>query len=170
MSEETEVLGMKDKIDLLKHMELIQRSNVQYRSEREHNVFSWSSNILLVLIGALLITKPSESVVWSTYGLWGRIVASIAVVLLVAFSVQWQNRNRRQQRENGEVIQRIDHLLHYYEKGYFDPKGEITIFPEHWATVYPSKDLSITKRLRSTTYPAATAILGLLAIAMIWVS
>jgi len=170
MSEEPEVLDLKDKIDLLKHMELIQRSNVEYRSEREHNIFSWSSNILLVLIGALLITKPSESVVWTAYGLLGRVVASIAVALLVAFSIQWQNRNRKQRYENAEVIQRIDHLLHYYEKGYFDLKSEATILPERWVTVYPLKDLSIAKRLRSTTYPAATAILGLLAIAMIWVA
>jgi hypothetical protein len=170
MAEEAEVLTLKDKIDLLKHMEMIQRSNVQHRIEREQSVFSWSSNILLVLIGALLIAKPSESAVWSSYGLWGRVVATIAVILLVTFSIQWQNRNRRLQRENGEVIQRIDHLLHYFEKGYFDPNGELTIFPEHWATAYPTKDLGVTKRLRSTTFPAATAILGLLAIAMIWVA
>jgi len=169
VGENLDVLSPEVKIDLLKHMEIIQRSNVQYRIERETNVFNWSSNILLILIGALLITKPSERAVWLTYGIWGRGVATVAVIFLATFSIQWQNRNRRLQRENGEVIQRIDHLLHFYEKGYFDPKGGTAIFPEHWETQYPARDIRITKRLRSTTYPAATAILCLLAIAMIWV-
>jgi small-conductance mechanosensitive channel len=167
----SESLSIKDKVDLLKHMELIQRAEVRSRHEREHSVFNWSSNILLVLIGALLIVKPSEGAVWLAYGLWGKAIASIAVLALVWFSIQWQNRNRKWQRENGAVIQRIDRLLHYYDKGFFDPTGENAILPEHWwADHYPTDTLTLAKRLTSTTFPAATAILGFLAVVMIWVS
>ena len=158
-----------DKTDLLKHMEIIQRSELNYRREREYKIFIWSSNILLALIGVLLVTKPSESVVWLPYGLWGKIITSVIVMLLVIFSVKWQNRNRKWHTENGHVIQKIDSLLHYYERGYFDPTGEEAIFPENWWTDYPTEDLRLVKRLRSVNYVSATAILGLLAIIMIWV-
>lgn len=168
---ESESLSIGDKIDLLKHMELIQRAEVRSRHEREQNVFSWSSNILLVLIGALLIVKPSEGAVWLAYGVWGKTIASMTVLVLVWFSIRWQNRNRRWQRENGAVIQRIDRLLHYYDKGFFDSAEETAILPEHWWTDhYPTDTLTLAKRLTSTTFPAATAILGFLAIVMVWVS
>jgi len=167
--EDSQLPNVKDKIDLLKHMEKIQRDELNYRRDREHKIFTWSSNILLILIGALLITKPSESVVWLAYGFWGKVVTSVVVILLVVFSMQWQSRNRRWHAENGGVIQRIDYLLHYYEDGYFDPVGEITIFPGNWWTDYHTGDIRIIKRLWSVNYVSATAVLGLLALAMIWV-
>ena len=163
-------MNEEQRIDLLKHMELIQRQAAENRDEREFRIFSWTSNILLLLIGALLIAKPSEYVVWWEYGIWGRLVASIAVAFLVVFSMQWQNRNRKWRQENGRAIQRIDRLLHYYDSEYFDPAGEISVLPKEWETEYLDKDLRIVRRLASTTYPSATAILGLLAVVMIWVS
>jgi ABC-type transport system involved in Fe-S cluster assembly fused permease/ATPase subunit len=158
-----------DKVDLLKHMELIQRAELNQRREREYKIFTWSSNILLALIGALLIARQSQGIVWLQYGFWGKVTASITVVLLVIFSVQWQNKNRRWHIENGGTIQRIDYLLHYYEKGHFDPEGEVTIFLERWREGYSMEDLRIVKRLTSVNYVSATAILGFLAIVMIWV-
>jgi hypothetical protein len=166
---ESQAQNVEDKIDLLKHMELIQRDELNQRRELEYKVFAWSSNILLALIGALLITKQSEGVVWLSYGIWGRVVASITIASLVVFSMQWQNKNRKWHQENGSVIQRIDCLLHYYDKGYFDPTGEVTIFPENWRTGYTSTNLKIVERLRSVNYISATALLGLLALIMIWI-
>ncbi len=43
-----------EKIDLLKHIEQIQRDNFKYHRDFQNKIFIWSSNILLIVIGALL--------------------------------------------------------------------------------------------------------------------
>lgn len=158
-----------EKIDLLKHMEMLQRQELNYRREMQYRIFTWSSTMLLAAIGTLLITKPSESPIFVPYGVWGRIMASLAIGLLVVFAVRWQALNRRWHSENGAVIQRIDDLLHYYDKGYFDPKGEMSILPEHWAD-YSRKPMSTFKIILTENYILATSLLGLLTLAVIWVS
>jgi len=102
----------------LKHIEQSQRYDLRYHRDFQYKIFTWASNILLVLIGALLITKPTENVVWSLYGIFGRFTASLTVVAIVVFSVKWQNRHRKWHQEHREVISKIDLLLHCYEKGY----------------------------------------------------
>jgi hypothetical protein len=69
MKQENEVknLDIDTKIDILKHIHKEQWSEVQYRREREYRIFTWTSNILLALIGALLITKLPENIVWKPY-------------------------------------------------------------------------------------------------------
>jgi hypothetical protein len=171
LMEESTSQMTKEEIDLLIYMETTQRQEIRYREERQYNIFKWSSSILLALMGALLVTKPSESLIWVHYGLTGKIMASIIVILLVVFSVQWQIRNRRFYAENGAVIQRIDYLLHYYEKGYFDPAGKVAILPENWLRDYPTpkEKINFIGRMKSFNYTSATAVLGLLTLVMIWV-
>ncbi|MEE4356616.1 MAG: hypothetical protein V2I97_09105 [Desulfococcaceae bacterium] len=97
------------------------------------------------------------------------MIASFTVVSIVIFSVKWQTRHRIWHQEHLDVIQKIDKLFHCHEKGWFDPLGEIRIFPERWVSSV-KKDRSSFKRLTSINYVSATAILGLLAFAMIWIS
>jgi lipopolysaccharide export LptBFGC system permease protein LptF len=97
---ERQELDIDAKIDILKHVMEDQRGEVQYRREREYRIFTWSSNILLALIGALLVTRQPEGVVWKSYGGWGNIVASAAVVLIVAYSAAWQLRNSKYRGQN----------------------------------------------------------------------
>ena len=167
--QEPETNATKDKIDLLKHMELIQRQEARVYDERQYNIFKWSSSILLAVMGALLIIEPSESVVWGSYGLTGKVIASLVILLFVGFSIQWQIRNRKQYAENGAVVQRIDELLHFYEKGFFDPDGEVAIFPERWKHSPTRGEINLVNRLKSLNYASATAILGLMTLVVIWI-
>ena len=157
------------RVDLLKHMELIQREELKYRRELQYKIFAWSNSIFLLLIGALLVTNPSENAVWLSFGFWGKLVASATVLLTVVFSLQWQNRNRKLHVDTAGVIKRIDCLLHYFDKGYFDPQKEITIFPQHWSD-YGEEKVNIKTRLGTINYASATTMLGGLAIAMVWLS
>jgi hypothetical protein len=159
-----------EKVDLLKHIELTQRDDLKYHRDFQYKIFVWSGNILLILIGALLITKPTENIVWTIYGFLGRLTASLTVIAIVIFSVKWQNRHRKWHQENRQVISKIDILLHCYEKGYFASSEEISLFPERWNDSSEMEDISIFKRIRNVNYISATMFLGLLAVVMIWVS
>lgn len=160
-------LDVGTKIDILKHIKQDQRGEVQYRREREYRIFTWSSNILLALIGALLITRQPDDLVWKAYGGWGSVVASAAVVLVVAYSTAWHRRNNRFRGQNAQVISRIDKALHCFEEGYFDPEGG-ALFPEEWSD-YGQKGNTLRRRLSGVNYVSATFFLGVLALIMIWI-
>jgi ABC-type transport system involved in Fe-S cluster assembly fused permease/ATPase subunit len=152
-------------------MDGVQRQEIRYRDERQHNIFTWSSSILIAVMGALIATKQSEVIIWGAYGLTGKIMASLIIAFLVFFSVQWQIRNRKYIADNDAVIQKIDYLLHYYDKGYFDPQNTESLFPEKWFQQYPTpkEKLNFWGRLKSLNYTSATFILGALTLLMIWV-
>jgi hypothetical protein len=161
-----EEFSLKDKIDLLKHAEVMQRNELVTRRDEETKVFTWSNTILLAIIGALLVANQSEKIVWAPYGVFGKTVASVAIAGLVFFSVAWQNRYHRYHMEGARVIVRIEILLHYFEKGFFD--SDEALFPERWETWGKQKPkiVDIFRADRS----GATLFLGGLAIIVIWLS
>ena len=154
------------KVELLKFVYQDQRGELKYRREREHRIFTWSSSILLALIGALLITKGTETLIWKPYGIWGNVVASAAVVLVVAYSTVWQLRTTRLRGHNAQVVSRISVMLHCFEEGYFEPEGA-ALFPDHWGD-YGRKGVKLRRRLFAANYVSATFLLGVLALFMIW--
>ena len=156
------------KVDILKFLYQDQRNEMEYRRQREYRIFTWSSNILLALIGALLITKQTETLVWKQYGYWGNIIASAAVLLIVVYSTIWQFRNTKFRGWNASVICRVGQILRYYEKGYFSPEKNESLLPEHWAQ-YGDEEVKLHGRLLSTNYVSATFWLSILALIMIWV-
>ena len=164
---ERQDLDIDAKIDILKHVKENQCDEVHYRREREYRIFTWSSNILLALIGALLITRQPEGVVWKAYGGWGNVVASAAVVLVVAYSTAWQRRNNKFRGRNAQVISRVDKALHCFERGYFDPEGG-ALCPDEWSD-YGEKRPTLRGWLFGVNYVSATFLLGILALIMIWV-
>ena len=160
-----------NKIDILKFVFQDQRNEMQYRREREYRIFTWSSSILSALIGALLITRQTGSIIWQPFGVWGNLVASAAVVLITIYSVLWHSRNNRFRGQNAQVISRINKLLHCFEKGYFDNSGT-ALFPDVWTDYGKSRSKSsfrkLLGRILAVNYTSATVLLGILALIMIW--
>jgi hypothetical protein len=160
-----------NKIEILKFVFQDQRNEMQYRREREYRIFTWSSSILSALIGALLITRQTGSIIWQPYGVWGNLVASAAVVLITIYSVLWHSRNNRFRGQNAQVISRINKLLHCFEKGYFDNSGT-ALFPDEWTDYGKGRIKSsfskLLGRIFAVNYTSATALLGILALIMIW--
>lgn len=77
---------------------------------------------------------------------------------------------------------RVDLLKHLYkrarneidflrkrEEGYFDPSRDEPLFPERWKQ-RGKRELKLKKRILSVNYVSATALLGVLAVAMIWLN
>jgi cytochrome bd-type quinol oxidase subunit 2 len=111
------------KIDILKFILQHQQGEKDRRREREYRIFTWSSSLLFVLIGALLITKQNEIILWEPYGSPGNYIASIAVILLVIYSIAWQIKHNKSRAQNSEVISRIEEFLHCFDEGYFRRGG-----------------------------------------------
>jgi hypothetical protein len=83
------------KIDILKHAQSLQMVEVQNRRTREYQIFSWTSGLLVALIGALLVFPRAPQTIWSIYGVAGRLLAALAVAVLASQSIVWQIRNRQ---------------------------------------------------------------------------
>jgi hypothetical protein len=164
---ENQDLDANAKLDILKFIHEHQQAEMGYRREREYRIFTWSSNILLALIGALLITKQPDTILWRQYGVWGNIVASAAVVFIFVYSAMWQVRNSKFRKGNAAVLSHIDRLFHSFDPGYFDPDGS-AIYPEGWSGVW-KRGPTLRDRLLGMNYVSATIVIGLLALAMIWV-
>jgi hypothetical protein len=157
------------KIDILKHIHQEQWNEVNYRRDREYRIFTWSTNILLTLMAVLLVTKQTENIVWKPYGYWGNTVASLAIGVLVSFSIIWQFRTTRFRVRNSEVIYRIGRLLHCFDEGFFDDKENLSLYPKIWEVPEPKKLSYIKRLLFDANYASATLYLGILTIAMIWI-
>ena len=156
-----------DKAYILKHVHLTQWEEVKWRREQEFKIFTWSNTMLLALIGALLVTKQTETVIWETYGIGGRVVAALTVILLVIYSVKWQNRQRRLGYRNARVIVKISKCLNCFSEGYFDLKDNSSLFPSEWAS-WGKLDISSPARILRANLISATTLLGILALIMIW--
>jgi hypothetical protein len=144
-----EDISTSDKIEILKHVHLMQRDEIMYRRDREFKVFTWCSSILFALVGALLISKQSEVVVWEPYGLLGRTVASMAVISIVVFSVKWQNTQRNFARKNARVIANVNKLLYCFEDGAFGQQEGESVLPKGWADWGKGKPKSTTRLFQS---------------------
>ena len=159
---EKDELDLENKIDILKFIYQDQRGEMEYRREREYRIFAWSTSLLTALIGALLITKQSDLVIWQTYNVWGNLVASLAVILISIFSSLWHFRNRRFRGQNAQVIAKISRLLHCYEKGYFDQSGA-ALFPAEWSEFGRDKKKPKFRRtlgrIYAINYTSATLLL-----------
>lgn len=158
------------KIDLLKHFHDKTRDEIDNLRGRQDKIFTWSSNIFLLVIGALLVVDRSKSIAWSTQGGLGKAIASLAIFVLIWFSIRWQQRLRNWQEESVEVQNKIEKLLHGFDKGFYGTESDVALFPERWAKAEYHKRLNFWRRIFRVNYVSATMILGILAVAMVWFS
>lgn len=156
-----------EKLNLLIHLHSQIKEEVNFLRDRQDKIFSWTSGILMALIGALLIVEPSKDPVWTSQ-LESKLAVSMALFVFIAFSVIWQQRTRRWQGENGQVILKMEQIMHCYDKGYFDPIGGTVLFPARWDKPPEAEIPKFIKRVFAANYVSATILIGALAIAMVW--
>ncbi len=161
-------LDEREKIELLKFFYDKTRKESNFLRERQYKIFTWSSNVFIALIGLLFITDTSNTFAFNLYNPWIKTIASLMLIGLMVFCVDWQQRNRKWIRENGEVINKIEELLHCFDKGYFDTVGEKTLFPDNWRFSATQRRKSFIRRLFYANYVSATIFLGVLTAIMVW--
>lgn len=125
-------LNQSEKLEVLEHTYKYQIQEVMFRRDREFKIFTWSSALFVALIGALLIVRNTETIVWQHLGLVGKIIVSITVGLMTIYSISWQNRERRLCCRNAIVITKISKLLHCFDRGYYGLEEETSLFPSEW--------------------------------------
>lgn len=169
---ENDALDIEARIDILKFIHQTRHQELQYLREREYKIFTWSSGLLTALIGALLIAKQA-ALIWNPYGVWGRGVASAAVVLIIIYSTGWLYSLNRSRMPDTQVLMRIEELLHCYDKGYFT-KDHTPLLPGERLKAPEAKKTrpvqSLFRRLFGLNYLSATVLLGILTLVMLWVS
>lgn len=167
--ENKQQLEIVDKVDVLKFLYSAQRDELMYRRERGYKIFTWTSNIFLLLIGALLIAKPSESAIWASYGLLGKAITSITIFVIMAYSIRWQTENRLWHKQNTKILAGIDNILWFHDQQYYSTSGNPTVLPKE-RMGWGSETINLRTLLFSVNYVSATTLIGILAILMIWFS
>jgi hypothetical protein len=157
--------SVQDKIDILKHAEAMQRGELANRREEETKVFTWSSTILLAIVGALLVAQLSGDFVWGMSGIRTKLVITLMIAMPTAVSVIWQVQQHRYHLKAARVILHIERLLHYFEEGFFDPDG--SLFPAEWGN-WGHHEAWYEQLVRANGV-AATVLFGVLAILMVWI-
>jgi hypothetical protein len=157
----------KEKLELLRYFHDHCQSEANFLRDRQDKLFTWSSNILFAIIAGLFVVDRTK-LVTLTQDPVTKSIASIAIILFAWFSIHWQNRNREWQRQNLEVVTKIDLLLHAFEKGYFDSLGNTSLFPKEWEQTTRTKKLTLLNRIRRVNYISAIGMLALFGVAMIW--
>ncbi|MAT45174.1 MAG: hypothetical protein CL609_22835 [Anaerolineaceae bacterium] len=159
-----------EKQELLMFLYDQSKQEIRFLRERQDKIFSWANNLIAIFIGALLIVDRTKSTIFSNYGIYGKIVASILILSLVAFSIIWQIRNREWQEENKTVISKIAKILKCFDKQLYaeDLNENTSIFPSSWdkANVKQKKMSYFT----SINFLTITLLLGFISILMIWFS
>jgi len=164
-------LSQDARLDVLKHLHSRAYDQISFHRQRQDKIFLWSSNVFLLVIGALLIVDQATSVAWSGQGFLGKTVASVAILVLLVFSMRWQQRNREWQEESVEVLDNIEHLFHCFDEAYFGTPDGVPLFPKRWEKQPGSeRRLNLAQRIVRVNYVSATFLLGILTIAMIWFS
>jgi len=164
------------KVDLLKFFYSQSQNEIKFLRERQDKIFIWSSNLFVLIIGALLIIDSSKELIWSSLGWGGRIVASIGVLVIAIFSVRWQQRNRAWQEENKTVVNRIALLLHCFDEDYYQTNGSIgpeneSLFQKRWDVKdaeYRKKSKNFWEKILPINYVSITYLLSILVILLMW--
>jgi hypothetical protein len=160
-----------EKHELLMHLHIRARDEIDFLRKRQDKIFQWSSSVLLLVIGALLVVDSTDLIIWVNLGTIGKMIASAAILILVVFAVWWQQRNREWQEESIEVMEKIERLFYCFEEGYYGTPDDIALYPERWANPRdPDKRLEWRKRIFRVNYLSASVLLGVLAIVMVWFS
>jgi hypothetical protein len=110
-------LSEAEKLDVLKHLHLVIRDEIAHMRERQDKIFTWTSSILLLIIGASLVLDQSKVPVWANRGILGGFSASATIVLIVVFSTRWQQKYRHNQDHADFTQQKIEKQLGCFELG-----------------------------------------------------
>jgi hypothetical protein len=154
-----------EQFETIKHLYNEQREELSYRRHREFQIFSWSTTILIAITGAFLLSDPKKGFLTSS-GLFGSITASVVVVALTAFSINWQLNQRKCSAAHQRVIVKLDELLGCFNTNVF--AYHFQIYPDEWKN-WGHKNINLWEQLiKNPTKINATALLGLAAFASIW--
>jgi hypothetical protein len=139
----------------------LERDELNYRRKREMQIFSGSAAILLAVMGAVFLPHEKDRTFIIAHGQSAQTAAIIAIVVIVVFSVAWQDREWREANEHQQALTQIFTILECFTPGKFGLSG--TLFLES-RKEWGKKHSSLPKRVFTFGKILATIALGFLAI------
>ena len=107
-----------------------QRCELKFRRDREQQIFTWSTNIQLTIIGGLFIGASKDGLLSNLRRPGFLTIGVLAIVAFTAYSVRWQLRQRGYMRSNQRILAKVA-----IKRGWFQTKmtedGE-SILPARW--------------------------------------
>ena len=114
-------------LKILTHFNDIYWQQFRYHREKEYRIFVWTSALLLAGIAGLLVTKQGEVPIYVQYGILGKTVATLAILVWLVASVWMQKRERNSGNSYIIVLVNIANKL-----GAFEPDRPTGVLPEDW--------------------------------------
>lgn len=145
-----------DKTQILLKVLEMQDDGLTRASEREQQIFQWSSTMLLaVFAGIVTLATASDR---KALPLMAKPLISLVILIPVILSIIWIFRCRKKAMEYARVFEKIEEILHLFEAGYYGPAS---LLPAHWSG-------QLVKTIRKSKTPVYyTVILLFLAICVI---
>ena len=140
-----------------------QRKELEFRRNREYQIFTWAATVLLALIGGSLVTRSQDTVL-SKLGTLGIVAAILAIFLYTIYVVYWLLHQRKALRANQRVLVQIALRRGWFKELNYD--GSRPLLPEEWKELGNSDG----GRVGGLGKMAISAALGLVAMLVVWVS
>jgi hypothetical protein len=102
---------------VLKEIYQDQRAEVAFRRDREQQIFTWSTNIQLALLGGLFLLSSRDGLVLSLHRRDVMCMAMGVVVILTYYSARWQLHQRKLLRDNQKILANIADLRGWFGRG-----------------------------------------------------
>jgi hypothetical protein len=148
--------------DTLKLLYDEQRKELEYRRNREYQIFTWSATVLLALIGGSLVSRSKDSVL-SAIGPVGVYLAVAAVLAFTIYVLVWLLHQRRLMRAHQRVLAQIA-----LKRGWFDEVSNDArpLLPRAWKELGNADN----GKVGGLGKMAITLFLGIVASVMVWLS
>jgi hypothetical protein len=139
------------------------RRELEYRRNREYQIFTWSATVQLALIGGSLVTRSQDSVL-SRIGTLGTLSAILAIFLFTIYIVYWLLHQRKAMRAHQRVLVQIAMRRGWFKE--LNSDRSRPLLPEAW------KELGNADggKAGGLGKMAILFALGLVAMAVVWFS
>ena len=147
--------------ETLKLLAELERDELNYRRKREMQIFSGSAAILIAVMGAVFLPHAKDQTFIIAHGQPAQTAAIISIIVIVIFSVIWQDREWCDANQHQQALTQIFTILGCFTPGKFGLSERL--FAES-RDQWGKKHSSIVKRVFTPGKMLATIALGLLAI------
>jgi len=147
--------------ETLKLLAELERDELNYRRKREMQIFSGSAAILLAVMGAVFLPHDKDRTFIIAHGQSAQATAIIAILVIVVFSVAWQDREWRDANKHQKALTQIFTIFECFTPGKYGLSDTLFLDSrKDWGT----RHSSFAKRVFTFGKILATIALGLLAI------
>jgi len=132
-----------------------QRAEIEYRRNRENEIFSWSSTILIGFVGAAaLFTREKAAVLLQTWP--GALLLATLMAIVTTLSTAWQLKQRKFLADAQKTMVEVEKAMGFYANSSFQA-------PSQWSA-WGTRNVTLRDRIFHPSKILATVLLGGIAV------